>query len=523
VARRQSSGVLGAWAEAQRRQQRQHEAQQRALRAAQQESDRAHRAAVRAQVRGQREALHAYQQGREAEAAARTNELEAQGAGLECVLREVLATPPFRLEQLMQQIAVPPFAPGPLSVPVAMPQPSAYQVQSPGGLRALSPAARKEHQLACQRAQDRFEQDCRAAAQAEERRQQQLAAYYRQYQVWADGERQKIIDHNGQVKLIGHQMASGDADAVSEYFAAALYASAGWPESFPRRARTAWGPEEKHLLVDWELPDFSVVPAISRFRYIKSDDRETQIPRPAGERKSLYRNALAQSALAVLAEIFRAEHGRMVNVVTINGFVSGADPATGRRNKVFLLTVNVGRQAFARLELARIDSVSCLEGLRGQLSSRPESLVPVHPTRLAVAVESYDDSASTSSSLLEMDPVDFEGLVAALFKAMGMEVMTTARSGDGGVDIRAMDPDPIRGGKLIIQVKRYSSTLPPAPVRDLYGTLLHEGATKGILVTTADLGPSAQEFAGGKPLTLIGGGQLVDLLSRYGIGQYMIR
>jgi restriction system protein len=114
------------------------------------------------------------------------------------------------------------------------------------------------------------------------------------------------------------------------------------------------------------------------------------------------RNALAQIALAVLTEIFRAEHGRMVNMVTINGFVSGADPATGRRNKVFLLAVNVGRHAFTRLELARIDSVSCLEGPRGQLSPRPESLVPVHPTWLAGAVEAYDDSTSTSSSLLEM-------------------------------------------------------------------------------------------------------------------------
>ena len=43
---------------------------------------------------------------------------------------------------------------------------------------------------------------------------------------------------------------------------------------------------------------------------------------------------------------------------------------------------------------------------------------------------------------------------------------------------------------------------------------------KGILVTTADFGPSAQEFAAGKPLTLIGGKQLVDLLARHGIGQY---
>jgi len=45
----------------------------------------------------------------------------------------------------------------------------------------------------------------------------------------------------------------------------------------------------------------------------------------------------------------------------------------------------------------------------------------------------------------------------------------------------------------------------------------HEGVTKGILVTTAESGPSAQELAAGKPLTLIGGKQLADLLARYEI------
>src|SRR5579862_5868634 len=34
-----------------------------------------------------------------------------------------------------------------------------------------------------------------------------------------------------------------------------------------------------------------------------------------------------------------------------------------------------------------------------------------------------------------------------------------------------------------------------------FAATLHEGATEGILVTTAEFGPSAQEFATGKPLT----------------------
>ncbi len=174
--------------------------------------------------------------------------------------------------------------------------------------------------------------------------------------------------------------------------------------------------------------------------------------------------------------------------------------------------------AFARLDLASVDPVSCLEGLKGQLSARPDNLAAVHPVRLATAAGAEpSDDVGAGADLMDMDPIEFEDLVAALFKAMGMEVMTTARSGDGGVDVQAMDPDPVRGGKLVIQVKRHRNTIAPAHVRDLYGTMLHEGATKGIFVTTAEFGPSAQEFADGKPLTLIGGRQLADLLARYGI------
>jgi hypothetical protein len=41
--------------------------------------------------------------------------------------------------------------------------------------------------------------------------------------------------------------------------------------------------------------------------------------------------------------------------------------------------------------------------------------------------------------------------------------------------------------------------------------------SEGIQVITAEFGPSAQEFVAGKPLTLIGGKQLVELISQYGI------
>jgi restriction system protein len=116
-----------------------------------------------------------------------------------------------------------------------------------------------------------------------------------------------------------------------------------------------------------------------------------------------------------------------------------------------------------------------------------------------------------------MDPIEFEDLVARLFKARGFHVMTTARTGDEGVDVLAEDPDPITGGLMVIQVKRYRSTIGPHVVRELFGTVQDKGANKGILVTTSGFGPGSIEFAQNKPLTLIGGPELVDLLARHGL------
>jgi len=55
-----------------------------------------------------------------------------------------------------------------------------------------------------------------------------------------------------------------------------------------------------------------------------------------------------------------------------------------------------------------------------------------------------------------------------------------------------------------------------AAVRDLYGTVLNEGANKGILVTTSDYGPDAYTFAKGKPLTLMNGANLLHMLEKHG-------
>ena len=115
---------------------------------------------------------------------------------------------------------------------------------------------------------------------------------------------------------------------------------------------------------------------------------------------------------------------------------------------------------------------------------------------------------------------EFEHLIREIFEkefaSSGGEVKVTQASRDGGVDAVAFDPDPIRGGKIVIQAKRYTNTVDVSAVRDLYGTVVNEGATKGILVTTSSFGNNSYTFAKDKPITLMDGSNLLYLLEKHG-------
>ena len=100
---------------------------------------------------------------------------------------------------------------------------------------------------------------------------------------------------------------------------------------------------------------------------------------------------------------------------------------------------------------------------------------------------------------------------------MGLETKQTRSSKDGGVDAIVFDARPVLGGKIVIQAKRYKNTVGVSAARDLYGTMINEGASKGILVTTSSYGSATYEFSKDKPLELINGNELLYLLNEVGI------
>ena len=110
---------------------------------------------------------------------------------------------------------------------------------------------------------------------------------------------------------------------------------------------------------------------------------------------------------------------------------------------------------------------------------------------------------------------DFEKLIGSLFQKMGFEVEVTQSSGDGGVDVIAYYNNPVFKGKYLVQCKHWNQQVGQPEIRDLYGTVMHDKAIKGILITTSTFTDQALSFANDVGIECIDGKILYDLLQKY--------
>lgn len=283
----------------------------------------------------------------------------------------------------------------------------------------------------------------------------------------------------------------------------------------------------KSLVIEFSLPAPEAIPRIKEVKYVKSRGVFTEVSISEAERDSLYDSVVYQICLRVISAIFQADREEKVDGVTFNGWVTAVDPARGKEITTCIISVSTRREQLCQIDLRRVDPKACFRSLKGVGSSKLHSITPIAPIctinredHRFIMAHDVADSLAQGYNLATMEWEEFEQLIrevfAKEFSINGGEVKVTQASRDGGVDAVAFDPDPIRGGKIVIQAKRYTHTVGVSAVRDLYGTLMNEGANKGILVTTADYGPDAYQFAMGKPLTLLNGANLLHLLEKHG-------
>ena len=517
---------MHAIAQAQRDAERQRVAQMRAQEQAQtraaKAAEKARKDYLNAQKAEQKERAKLYTESRLADVDLQNEQLENDIAQLGNLLTESLSIDDFIDFAMLKQVPnIPPFNPGQLAV--AEPPPSIHMYLPPdlSGLQKFVPGAKEKHAQEVAKAHERYRADAQAHAAREYARQQNLAHAWAMYQRQVAEERQKVAAQHAEVDAFQREFFAGSPSAIVEYFTMVL-ASSSYPDGFPQHAKLAYVPESKQLVVEYDLPTLDIIPAVGSYKYVKAKDEVTETARPLTQRKTLYSSVIAQVTLRSLKELFKADRRGYLETIVFNGYVSTIDKGTGRPIRTCLVTVRTSQDPFTQLNLSQVDPQACLKVLNASVSKSPTELAPVRPVlEFSMVDPRFIEETDVLSgldqrpNLMELTPSEFESLITNLFEKMGLETRLTQASRDGGVDCVAYDPRPIFGGKVVIQAKRYKHTVGVSAVRDLFGTVQNEGASKGILVTTSGYGQASFDFAKGKPLELLSGSHLLYLLKEH--------
>jgi restriction system protein len=515
-------GFTAALIQIQREAERQARAQAVAATRAAHEAERARKAYERAQAAEAKERQRLYVESRTADVELRNQELQDDVASLGRLLADTLAVDDFLdFGTLKQAAPLPRFAPGQLAIPEKPPDPDSYRPPEPTGLRARLPGAQEKYRAKWEQGRVAYEAAVAAHRDREAERQRRLGAARAEHEEKVAEIEARLVEQHAEVEQFKADFHAGKPTAVMQYFALVLEASR-YPTAFPQRFRLAFVPESRQLVVEYELPPYDRVPSVAAYTYVKTGDKVNEKMRAVRERQQLYKSVVAQVTVRTIHELFEADRSNLVETVVFNGHVETVNAATGRTERPCLVTVRTTRDAFLDRDFSRVDPEACLLDLSASLSKSPAELVPVRPVLEFNMVDPrFVEEADVLSgldqrpNLMELKPGEFEALITNLFSKMGLETRMTQPSRDGGVDCVAFDNRAIFGGKVIIQAKRYKNTVPVSAVRDLFGSVHNEGATKGILVTTSGFGKASFDFANDKPLELLSGTNLLYLLKEH--------
>jgi len=121
------------------------------------------------------------------------------------------------------------------------------------------------------------------------------------------------------------------------------------------------------------------------------------------------------------------------------------------------------------------------------------------------------DRQSGMDSIRSLSWREFEQLIGEAYRRQGYDVEETGGGGaDGGVDLVLRG----HGENVLVQCKQWRERqVGVDKVRELFGVMTAEGASRGILITSGNFTNEAQSFKVGKPLVLVDGTALAQLVS----------
>jgi restriction endonuclease Mrr len=147
---------------------------------------------------------------------------------------------------------------------------------------------------------------------------------------------------------------------------------------------------------------------------------------------------------------------------------------------------------------------------------------PLYDVDAASRFMSRRYEAQLLAALKELDPYAFEGVIGARLERLGYQDATvTSKGNDKGIDVIAtLRLEGMTEVPTVIQAKRFTTrNVDGATVRQLRGALM--SGQHGVIMTTSGFTKDAiteARAAGKRPIALVDGAGVVDLLLKKGLG-----
>lgn len=387
------------------------------------------------------------------------------------------------------------------------------------------PYIKKKKEEQFERKLKEWKEKCKRAEVANEKN---LKAFNEEMEAW-EKRRTNFYDkqerYNKKINKLNDGYNKNEKDGVEAYFELILDEIKFPSEDLEGDYDLEYNESNKILILNYVLPNIDVIPDLKNMTYIKSRDEFNETYITEKQREKVYNELLYGLTLKIVEILYSKVENDSVESIVFNGWIENINKATGNEQSFCLLSFQTKKEDFDVINLEQVDYKTCFRKLKGISKPNLNDLVPVAPIlNINTEDKRFVDNIEIGDkiegiNIANIDWKDFEHLIRELFQKEfendGVEVKTTQASRDGGVDAIMFDPNPIKGGKYIIQAKRYNNLVGISAVRDLYGAVHNEGATKGILVTTSDFGADSYEFVKDKPLTLINGSNLLSLLQKH--------
>lgn len=229
---------------------------------------------------------------------------------------------------------IPGFDPGEDAVPEPAPR---RPVQRDGGLLGWARRRREFHE-----ATDRYGTEEARYRQRELDRRQRLTRRRAEYD-------EQVRELRAMAQRRAHELkhaVNSQEEGAVEAFAAAAVSSLPMPDGINLAPRIAYRPPPRELVVDIQLPDTDVVPSEEPITYVHTRKRFKTKERARADTARIYLRVIAQLPLAVVNALFKTFEADLLDSVTVNGVRSVVDPATGRAEVRYQVSVTTSRSTF---------------------------------------------------------------------------------------------------------------------------------------------------------------------------------